>query len=95
MDVAVEHRGTALVLTSPLAPGASVRCTGAYTLTAEDIDNLLRASRVTVDAKDQYDYGVGAFADETVTLEQVIYNLSASITARYLLYLVVCEPLSF
>lgn len=59
------------MLTSPLAAGAFVVCTGTYTLTAEDINNLLRASRVTVDAKDQYGYEVEASADETVTLEQV------------------------
>lgn len=69
------------MLTSPLAAGVSVVCTGTYTLTAEDIDNLLRASRVTVDAEDQYGYEVGASAEETVTLEQVsqtcrCFNLS-------------------
>lgn len=60
-----------MVLTSPLAAGASTVCTGTYTLTAQDIDNLLRASLVTVEANDQYGYEVEASADETVTLDQV------------------------
>lgn len=54
--------------------GASVECTGTYTLTAEDIDNLSRATFVTISAKDQYGYELGASKDDTVTLKQVNEN---------------------
>lgn len=54
--------------------GASVECTGTYTLTAEDIHNLSRETFVTISAKDQYDYEVGASVDDTVTLKQVSEN---------------------
>lgn len=69
--MAVEHRAAALVLTSPLAAGVSVVCTGTYMLTTEDVDNLMRASTVTVDARDRYDYNVSVSVDDRVVLEQV------------------------
>lgn len=72
-DVSVENNsGFAVVLSSPLAAGASIVCTGVYKLTAQDIDNLSHESFVTVEANDQYDYLVEALVTETVTLEQVI-----------------------
>lgn len=70
-DVSVEYSGLAVVLTSPLAAGASVVCTGTYTLTAQDIDDLLRTNVVTVEARDNYDYEVEASVTDTVTLDQV------------------------
>ncbi|CAM9789547.1 unnamed protein product, partial [Ectocarpus sp. 6 AP-2014] len=70
-EVLVEHVGEALLLTSPLVAGASVECTGTYKLTAEDIHNLSRATFVTISAKDQYGYEVGASKGDTVTLKQV------------------------
>lgn len=60
-----------MVLTSPLAADASVVCTGTYTLTAQDINNLLRTNLATVKASDQYDYEVEASVTDTVMLEQV------------------------
>lgn len=55
----------------PLVPGAVVVCYGSYTLTAGDVANLGRESRVTIAAKDEYGYEVKAVTPETVTLEQV------------------------
>lgn len=69
-DVPVEYSGSAVVLTSPLAAGASIVCTGTYTLTTQDIDNLLCSSLGTVTANDRYDFEVEASVTETVTLEQ-------------------------
>ncbi len=70
-DVPLEHRGEGLVLTSPLLAGEDVVCNGTYVLTTEDVDNLMRASSVTVDAKDRYHYVVSATVDEAVALDQV------------------------
>lgn len=68
------------MLKSPLAVRAHVVCNATYSLTAEDIDNLLRASRVTVEAHDQYGYQVEVSANETVTLEQVSQIFIGSIS---------------
>lgn len=59
------------MLVAPLVAGESVVCTGIYTLEAEDVDNLMRESLATVEAKDEYGYEVTSSAADTVTLEQV------------------------
>ncbi|CAM9230892.1 unnamed protein product [Scytosiphon promiscuus] len=70
-DILVEYRGESLVLIAPLVAGESVVCTGVYTLTAGDVNDLMRESLVTVEAEDQYGYEVVSSADDTVVLEQV------------------------
>lgn len=79
----VEHRGEGLVLLRPLLAGEDVVCNGTYVLTTEDVDNLMRASSVTVDAKDRYDYVVSATVDETVTLDQVSDKNTFTVRIEY------------
>ena len=45
-----------MTFTNPLEASETVVCTGTYTLTADDIENLRREGLVTVEAKDEHGY---------------------------------------
>lgn len=69
-----------VTLAYPLAVDETVTCSGAYSLTVQDIDNLERITIGTVTAKDEYSYEVGASDTETVALSQVSANAVNKIT---------------
>lgn len=59
-----------MTFTNPLEASETVVCTGTYTLTADDIENLRREGLVTVEAKDEHGYHVGLSVPTIVTLDQ-------------------------
>lgn len=63
--------GDTVSLSQSLAVGSIVTCSGYYTLTATDIDNLERVTTTTVSARDEHSYGLEESFTETVQLSQV------------------------
>lgn len=71
-DSALENNGISAIFTDPQEAGATILCTGSYTLTASDVNDLKRESSISVEARDQYNFAVGTSVSETVFLKQVI-----------------------
>lgn len=59
-----------VIFTKPLEVGDTLVCTGTYTLTSDDVENLRRESLVTVEAMDEEGYHVGMSVPRTVPLYQ-------------------------
>lgn len=59
-----------MILTDPFVAGATVVCTGKYTLMAGDVENLRRENHVTVEAKDEYGHLVKRAVTKIVPLDQ-------------------------
>lgn len=63
--------GGGVSISNALVVGGEVSCSYTLLLTAVDVNNLERMAVVTVTAKDEHDYQVGASVTEVVSLSQV------------------------
>lgn len=70
-----------VMFTKPLEVGDTLVCTGTYTLTSDDVENLRRQSLVTVEAKDEGGYHVGMSVTRIVPLDQASINTPLSIAS--------------
>lgn len=96
IDIEVLEKGS-VIFANPLAAGDAVECTGTYTLSPDDVENLRRESVVTVEAKDEDGYRVGKSVTETVPLNQASekYSVDQSPCSRHWACMYACFPFFF